>query len=514
MNRFHVDELFSDDDPEDPPVYSVDSGSCDAAASHCHVPITRGPLESLDLPPGELSDDAEFCTDIVEAPVVESNGSQHLELVLASEDAKRSRERYRSALRRAHAQIHKLREERAQMKADASQSICVDLSKRQFGAHVPRRTTMCVVFRKAAFGYGNLKQIGMWLSDPNLAPSTLRSWEERAASCVLSEALDMHRTHEAALLAPSDDGAVNVSSHAWFADGTNTTLHKGAKLMVSHCMSQYVSGSQSPADCDSVDIWPDAIPILDGSATGVLSILARQFELVGFPMLLKDDTSALGGSVFRLHFGITDAGGDISSAKRMIEAYVNKRPYEHHTSLDCQHHQASLGERRQLKLTDVFSDRWGLPFPYFSTLVKWAHCFKSRYPLIKQTCETLFSPALALRVCGKVVRIPVASRWCSTGDCEEDLSRAELKEYIVIMEAATLPAKGSKKRKAPTGGGTCDELAIEQQAAWTTKRGKWEDELMKVIRLPKFWVLKAISFWTRGPWRHHQHFLHKLLIPG
>ena len=48
-----MDELFSDDDPEDPPVDSVDSGSYDAAASHCPVPITWG---ALDLPPGELSD--------------------------------------------------------------------------------------------------------------------------------------------------------------------------------------------------------------------------------------------------------------------------------------------------------------------------------------------------------------------------------------------------------------------------------------------------------------------------
>ena len=139
-----MDELFSDDDPEDPAVDSVDSGSYDAAASHCPVPITWGALESLDLPPCELSDDAEFCTDIVEAPVVESNDSHHLNLVLALEDAKRTRERYRGALRRAQAHIHKLREEKAQMKADASQSICDDLSNRQFGAHVPRRTTMCV----------------------------------------------------------------------------------------------------------------------------------------------------------------------------------------------------------------------------------------------------------------------------------------------------------------------------------------------------------------------------------
>ena len=121
MDLFHVDELFSDDDPEDPPVDSVDSGSYDAAASHCPVPITWG---ALDLPPGELSDDAEFCTDIVEAPVVEPNGSQHLELVLALEDAKRSRERYRSALRRAQAQIHKVREEKAQMKGCLSEYLC------------------------------------------------------------------------------------------------------------------------------------------------------------------------------------------------------------------------------------------------------------------------------------------------------------------------------------------------------------------------------------------------------
>ena len=80
------------------------------------------------------------------------------------------------------------------------------------------------------------------------------------------------------------------------------------------------------------------------------------------------------------------------------------------------------------------------------------------------------------------------------------------------MDAATLPDKASKKRKAGKQYGPCDELAIEQQVAWSAKRGKWEEELMKVIRLPKFWILKTISFWTRGPWRHHQHFLHKKMV--
>ena len=197
----------------------------------------------------------------------------------------------------------------------------------------------------------------------------------------------------------------------------------------------------------------------------------------------------------------------------MIEAYVNKRPYEHHTSLDCQHHQASLGERRQLKLTDVFSDRWGLPFPYFSTLVKWAHCVKSRYPLIKQTCETLFSPALALRVCGKVVRIPVATRWGSTGDCEEDLSRAEPKEYIVIMEAATLPAKGSKKRSShwwtmrPTGDRTAGSLDCQtRQVGGGTHEG---DPPPQVLGAQGDQFLDPGSLAPSSAF-----FLHKRLSPG
>ena len=248
---------------------------------------------------------------------------------------------------------------------------------------------------------------------------------------------------------------MNIAARAWYADGTNTQVYGGCKLQVTCVQSEYAA-SGSSAGCH--DIWPDALPIVNSKGNGILDLVSKQLLLVGCTFLSCDNTTSSHGAAFRLVFGVTDAGGDISKTKKLISAVINARPFEHHIPIYCQHHQASLGERRQLKFTDTLSIRWKLKSSYSSTLVKWGYCLRNRRVAIRSEWKRQYGKASADSVCTRIVRVPCATRWGSTGDCEEDMDRESPDQYKSVF--ANVTHKDDKKKKKVIGVENKDKMGI------------------------------------------------------
>ena len=497
------DETFSSEEPEN--VYDVSSSPGSSAIVLAAPVVTAAPVWTLTMSTMVLQDGEAFSDEDVPLPVV----ALPVDSTSHESVAKRMRY-YKTRCCRLDSRCKKLREEVAALQEHIRST---DFSTRGAGGHVPLKSQMMVVLKKAALGYTNLELVGIWMQDQSLARSTVRRWEEKAATALLVESQALHDQGELLLRSQLEqtDGpgcCMNIAVHTWYADGTNTMVYGGCKLQVTCVQSEYSASGQS---CGLHEVWPDALPITEGKGRGILDLVAKQFALIGCPFLGSDNTTELAGHAFRLVFGVTDAGGDIALTKRLINGIINLRQWEHHVGIDCQHHQASLGERRQLKFTDMLSARWKLQSTYFSTLVKWGYSFRSRRSALKLEWAKQFGQDAADRVTTKVVRVPCSTRWGSTGDCEMDTSRATPEEYKSVFAAIT-DKKNVKKKKKADNNGPYDELAIDNADVMAAKRNKWETELMAALVDDKFWVLKLVSYYCRQGWRHHQHYLHSSVL--
>ena len=437
-------ETFSSEEAEDARVSSGDSSAI-VAADSAELVMWTPAVSTMVLQDGDDLSDEDPGHQILPSS---SGPSESL--------AKRMRF-YKTRCSRLDRRCDQLRGEIVVLKQHISQQHDSCFSWRQPGCHVPIKSQMSVVLKKAALGYTNLDQVGIWVQDQSLAISTIRRWEERCATALLVESQTIHDVGELLLHSQVVDRAeqgpgcccMNVAVHTWYADGTNTMVYGGCKLQVTCVQSEY---SASGLSGGAHEVWPDALPITDSKGRGVLDLVTKQFGLIGVPFLGLNSTSELAGRAFRLVFGVTDAGGDIAKTKRWISSVINLRQWEHHVGIDCQHHQASLGERRQLKLTDSLSARWKLRGTYFATWVKWAYSSKSRRAALQSEWARQYGQDAADQVTARVVRVPCSTRWGSTGDCEIDTSRASPEEYKSVFAAIT--KKVRKRRRGPTMGHT------------------------------------------------------------
>ena len=67
----------------------------------------------------------------------------------------------------------------------------------------------------------NLKQVGVWLGDPDLAVTTVARWELRTATGLLAEHRSLHAEGELLLATAPREGSINCAGHHWSSDGAH-----------------------------------------------------------------------------------------------------------------------------------------------------------------------------------------------------------------------------------------------------------------------------------------------------
>jgi len=383
---------------------------------------------------------------------------------------------------------------------------CDALHRRRKGAWLKDQRGMDMSFRRAC-GWTSLRAMAVWIGDLTLDKNTLRRWEVKTSTAVLTTAALFHNNRDAALFDNIESAPHDHIRHSVFSirgDATNNI--KGEKFHVLHVESLYNVGGEREYN----SIWPDPIEIV-GSATGRLAwaLYMRQLEQVACPAFeVADKTAGYGSLVLRSILATADAGTDQKGFQDIAENYVRPRPSVLWYHCDCLKHHSSNGTRTSLKLSDTYSKRWSLTHTLFSAVVKLFHFFSGNRATLNLLWANKFSweAADVAFKCG--LTRPTGNRWGTFDSCAGQILGFIFAELIeVVVEASSPDRKKKPGRKRNASGEPVNEIALDDVDHYRKQKGRWTNETHVSSKQPGMWLLLRISTVCRQPWCHLLNFL-------
>lgn len=140
----------------------------------------------------------------------------------------------------------------------------------------------------------------------------------------------------------------------------------------------------------------DLLVVTSSTAAGLLDLMKRQLASIGCPWM----TTPFTGDAIRIFHVTTDAGGDISAARRQIKRQFGEQAplCALFLDIDCLMHQYSLGTMDVLKgmdkMINLCHNKLAVPqddrVPYIATVMKVFNIWREHAACSPQLCKTLF----------------------------------------------------------------------------------------------------------------------------
>ena len=373
--------------------------------------------------------------------------------------------------------------------------------------------------------------------------NTIRSWEVKAATCLLTEAYSWHRDCEERVHDLSESaGPYAVAAHRFRSDGTNHASFQQHAMQTCQVVSFYDFGH---GDTSRLSIWPDCLPQTSKTGEFCFNLTGKQCGLVGAPIYFETGIDNLQKDTLRWIVAVTDAGPDqVGNRKRLRAKWRQRR---HRRTLwveqNCLQHEQSNGNKFHLELCDVLSSRWGFPFKYFASLAKFANLLRHKFLTLKNRWTKFYARDSARqKVFKSLCPKPICTRWGSTGDCERYIIALDGTNFLNVLmdtfdaegdeKCLRRPSKGKsgKGGKGTTGKGKfgkgknnkgkvrkhvlketstgpSDEIALDAQAHFQEMQGRYRKETMTTVSDTRWWSFVELAHTTREPWNHFMNYL-------
>ncbi len=273
-------------------------------------------------------------------------------------------------------------------------------------------------------------------------------------------------------------------------------------------------------------VLADILAVGDKTAAGFIALIEKQLRSVGCPILWSEKFDEnISDFALRVFCVCTDAGGDISAARRKLKLMILKvSVLVLFLECDCLHHQFALGVGSVLKLADRVlkllqlklkvkaSDR----MRYIASVMKLFNAWR------EHACAAFFiwtqhDEAHALKFASRMPPRCIPHRWGSKEECEDLLCSVPRTEFATVMKQTFDPrmrklSRAAKSRTSVSANSEFQAAIAEAQPGqndYSATMGKFCQDAVRAMESDLWWLMIHVSHELSKPWMHLRRKLQK-----